>query len=202
MHLKTCLLTGVFLFALAGVPEGGGLRAQDLYQDAAPIVLAQNDKSGFFGRIFNKSGDRSGAKPLFLRKSDGKTRAGPTPVAPKPYDFQTQSRSGSLAKYQAESKKQWKEYQDNMAREVAATTELSRQAGEAANLRTQKALDAMRERQAQRAGGKPAAGSSGKKAVYDPQKVYQYKAKKPPAAQPAPDQEEQPPSRSRIYNTR
>ena len=191
MNLKPCLLAGMIAVALAGESVAQRLHAQDLYDSAAPIVLAQSE-GGFFGRIFNDSNSSSDAKPLFLNK--GKQQGGyQEPI--KPHDMSQHSGPGANARGGRREMSQW----EQLMAQADENTEFALAKADAAvaEVRAQTA----RERKAAASAGQ--ANTVGKKMVYDPDRVWTYtNPKRRDAAPQQPQEQEDKRPVSRIYNTR
>lgn len=193
MNLKPCLFAGIFVFALAGDSVAHRLQAQNLFEGGSPIVVAQNDQQGFFGRIFNRSKDKADTSPIFLNKQGTNGRQSSTTISP--YKFQGQGLSSSLAldKAMAEIMASDRARNEALSERVNKQTEFALLAGEREVARLRQLRE--RDKQVRQTGGQQGA----RKMVYDPARVWTYNRNRAPQGQLEEPESSGP---SRIYNTR
>jgi len=185
MRIRTYLLIGAFsVFTVGSV----GMNASFAQFDTSdtPMILAQNDQGGFFGRIFNRSRDSSQAQPLFL--DDSGTNSAPAGQA-RPFTNygQQNNRTRNRARGGASlSEMQVAALNDHVKEQHDATM---------AWILEQQAEDkrrAMQKMAQQGQGGREAPRQ--RRMVYDPDKVWNYK--------PNQRGSESEDGRNRIFNAR
>ncbi len=100
MAIKPYLFLGLLTVSVAGgaLTHTGyahsHIQGLDPAADSAIILVQNNDQQGFWGRIFNRSDDRTKAQPLHLDGRASENR-GNRAVTPHNYSEYTQRRAGS-----------------------------------------------------------------------------------------------------------
>ncbi|PJB71915.1 MAG: hypothetical protein CO093_04150 [Alphaproteobacteria bacterium CG_4_9_14_3_um_filter_47_13] len=186
MPIKSRLLAGFLVFTFVVYTAAYTPSAQAMENDT--IILAQNDDSGgLWNRIFNRSGEKSQSKPLFLDKAGTSSSK-----QVKPYDFSkksaSQARAGTFSDLEGQ---QMIQQRDSAV--IQRTQEVLKIAALENEKNSAQAQDFFaKQNEATAANNK---NTKKKTMAYDPEKVWSYN---PNAPQSSPDQEQ----KSRIYNTR
>ena len=190
MRLKLYAVTSLFVLGLAAGVPGHVTYAADMVSEDT-IILAQNgdDKPGFFGRLFNRSGEQSDARPLFLNKG-AKTSGAKV----QPYNFGKDHYGAEQGRSSSSYDSEWAAFEAVRDRQMEENTAFALAVAD----RMLEESDRMMRQHEEAHAGETKAGdvdreNSKKRMVYDPQKVWTYdpnKRDEPDGSQPA-----------RIYNS-
>ncbi|MCB9991547.1 MAG: hypothetical protein H6867_09255 [Rhodospirillales bacterium] len=157
-------MTSVFVLSVAA-----GVAAHDAYATpdygAPPIVLAQNEggNQGFFGRIFNRGGEKSGSSPVFLDQGKG---AATYQSKPKPFNFGAAKKSAQGRR----GKMDWATFEALRNEQGRKNTEYAMAAAAQVVAESNRALAARKHAETQASTQR----TTKKRMVYDPEKVWTY----------------------------
>lgn len=173
MRVKPYLLASAMALSLSlsAMQQHPAYAADGVYE-TTPMVLAQNgDNRGFLDKLFNRRGDNSGAKPVYMDKGSSRTN---------PYDFGRARKSADQRRpgTGSVSWEAFKKEQERYAMEVRASVQAKSDAAVAVvkrKLAAERAAEAKERQQGYSdSSGNASKSAEKKRMVYDPEKAWTY----------------------------
>lgn len=203
MSLRGLLFTAGALACLSGAVAFYSLPAS---AESPPLVLAQNDEdTGFWGRVFNRSDRNQSAKPLFLDRSNNVSPSGHG----TPYNYGSQGTNQDRNSSFTSNKDALKMRQERDSAVQKRTDNLLKMAALKNEKRSAALEKSILETNASAAGRGAGTGNDkdGKvKMVYDPQKAKNYNPNPAPYTTRStgrdPEENQSAAPTGRLYNTR